>query len=1815
MRRYPKTNRDGALLIVVLALLALFALVGITFLMTAEQEQAAAVAASKEEQFTDPYDALLERAMSQILVGSTDRFSAIGPHSLLEDMYGLGLTNDNNGNPLRIPSGGFAAGNSNFASGNAGAGGMMYISNLPLNNPWLPIKGYYNGRILTMLTGPAKGKSSRITGYAVDLNAGTAALRLMPFAGMKLDGGGAWSPEGAPQAGDAFVVNDLPFNGTGFGYDPRTFGTAAPGTPTLLDAKDSVTGGLIAYLPNPRIPSYNSSFLYNSNIPVAADEDYDVADFQNMLLAYTVASQAGIKVPIPSLHRPALIRYWGNTNNNADPDISDPNNFVRNMQLDLKRRVFLRPLVEDHPKFGEVNPAFAPYNADGSPNTGYAPLGLNGQYYWDVDNDGDGQTDSVWVDLGMPVMSDPQGRLFKPLFALLVRDMDGKLNLNVHGRLNEWLNDPGAQSLAGASNPVATPDGDNGKVSPHKNIFLRPGGGPGSPAGMPAGVQATGVFPVGYALSPASIALSWLDFNLDGTEDPANEDVLLSSGEFLNILRGRVMPDGRVVEGRYGEGWLLNNNAIPLAGMTVDPNSGTFIDDNYPGAVAALNFSTPTILGNGGTAQLYGTPIDLDENGSFFVNAAGQPVYYFMGAGNGPGGSVAEPQYEAEEIDVFTKRSYPTPSNKVSTLDNPFTPEDLEWLLRQYDVDATTLKSRLRDLAPSFSSTPYARNIATTHSFDVPAPSYVPTPEIARALNTAGQSKPNCSIFELIYGRIVASDNFRSGGVLQPVTTTPQERLNTLLGMGALPSQNQDNVAPELLMGLRMDINRPFGNNFDDDGDGVVDDIKEIGNEQLYNGASPVTDRNGDGFINGFDSIARQRFAKHLFILLMTLKDSGYLLESPQQGVSPQERYEMTVRQLAQWCINVADFRDSDDIMTPFEYDVDPFNDNGWSVDGDLTTDDGTDRRVVWGLEFPSVVLTETLAWHDLRCKDEEAGNHKKTTDMNDPDPDVDQFRVPEGGAFVELFCPRYLSMGGVDLGRVVGNYPVWRLGVTTPDQDQFQQRINDKRDTVSLEPKPYPDALVTDPLIQPDGWKGFSNTNRAANTPVTLERYLVFTEANITLWPGVDPERVFYVRRQQTFLDPGQYAVVGSAGRKNGQRKTLLGPPAGSLEFDLSGAFAQLYKGGQVAPYGANPVEIRDVIPCPATQGRDNTYTYSDANLNVDFQFGFNISEPLYDGNDINTWYPITGVSMVTTTYTDQGDGTGEMIDDQLNTVADKPYDMGNTRPVGKLAGDPTTQIFLGTELDYKTVVLQRLANPVLPWNSVTNPYITVDWMPIDLTVFNTSETVDPPNNWAKGLDDRDTYFASRERGGAGNNRNIWRTDWELPEATAKYGRVLQNDDHTFGYLNEPFHSANAPKWLYANNPYNDPTLVGYPNVGQQQKAFPWLVWNNRPFTSGLELLQVPASSPQRLGLEFATMDEQMIPFYKERGDQSPSAPFGHLLNFFFSSKVDSNFTQLHATRDSQTSGVSNYHRLFDYVHVPSRFSGTETMLDPRVYTTGNGQDKAQGEFAPYYAPFNRLSTYREPGRVNINTIPDTDNRVWMGILNGLDTDASWGKVLTSRQGHSNANPRNPTLNSNLPTFFSNPFRSFGSSYYVPSDELARNQNVAMAPYRELIDSSFLRRDLASSAGDNPPVHQDEPLFSFVSEPSVYDSTSGNAPVWKKGEFNDSERNSYYRHQTLQRLSNLLTTRSNVYAAWITVGYFEVRKRSPNDGLPGPPDGNFAEAYPDGYELMGELGADTGEVKRHRAFMIIDRSIPAGFVRGKRLNSFDTVLLKRIIE
>ena len=244
-----------------------------------------------------------------------------------------------------------------------------------------------------------------------------------------------------------FIINGVPFSGTGFGYQP-----SSGQLNRIYDSVNKVYGPApIApdktHWPTPLLPND-----LDNRIPLGgANPDYTAADFQHVLLAAQVYNTVSSTTQtLPSMHRPALINYWINNQTAATW------HGLWTANPDLCRRIMMRPIGTmngiattdnpDHPNFTGSNPN----------SNGFDPI--NGP--WDVDNAGTGVPDSVWVDLGMPVRSSSDGRLYKPLFAILCVDLDGRINLNAHGSLAQAAggspvtSSGGAASFAGGGAPA-----------------------------------------------------------------------------------------------------------------------------------------------------------------------------------------------------------------------------------------------------------------------------------------------------------------------------------------------------------------------------------------------------------------------------------------------------------------------------------------------------------------------------------------------------------------------------------------------------------------------------------------------------------------------------------------------------------------------------------------------------------------------------------------------------------------------------------------------------------------------------------------------------------------------------------------------------------------------------------------------------------------------------------------------------------------------------------------------------------------------------------------------------------------------------------------------------------------------------------------------------------------------------------------------------------------------------------------------------------------------------------------------------------------
>ncbi len=527
-------------------------------------------------------------------------------------------------------------------------------------------------------------------------------------------------------------------------------------------------------------------------------------------------------------------------------------------------------------------------------------------------------------------------------------------------------------------------------------------------------------------------------------------------------------------------------------------------------------------------------------------------------------------------------------------------------------------------------------------------------------------------------------------------------------------------------------------------------------------------------------------------------------------------------------------------------------------------------------------------------------------------------------------------------------------------------------------------------------------------------------------------------------------------------------------------------------------------------------------------------------------------------------------------------------------------------------------------------------------------------------------------------------------------------------------------------------------------QSTYPWFPWNDRPFVSAEEIMQVPASSSSLMLREYAVTNRFTANPYDGDGldsanpgaaesvpdrIQRQSGNFGHLLNFFLAADRPADVLRDPATgqpiltpdNQEQPIGAPNWYRIFDFVEVPSRYVGTETLLSPTVFRETLGFNDPRNAFRP---PFNKISRERDPGRVNLNTVtgrrvdvdPVTGRRkIWSEVYDGImhrygDNNLlvnpsvanpvalqlshfgpAWRDVALSRRGYAQYNadggvdPVEKTaivpdtfangLNRQFPSMFSNPFRSADAGDLVPLANMVRPGVEATYlrghHWLRADDATLLTNPFAQSTvkfpngiawgiagvdddgngivddvreagfgifgGQNPP---DGDALRVVDSTMNQALASSGIPLFSEQMPEpaiDGERNPGMMYQPMTRLGNLVTTRSNVYAIWVTVGYFEV-ERAPdwndsNNAVKTAVRARFGatnndtdaatlagramydRVYPEGYMLGEEMGTDTGNTRRQRAFYIIDRTEPVGFKPGEELNVERMIRVRRRIE
>ena len=1042
---------------------------------------------------------------------------------------------------------------------------------------------------------------------------------------------------------------------------------------------------------------------------------------------------------------------------------------------------------------------------------------------------------------------------------------------------------------------------------------------------------------------------------------------------------------------------------------------------------------------------------------------------------------------------------------------------------------------------------------------------------------------------------------------------------------------------------------------------------------------------------------------------------------------------------------------------------------NGQSLNNTGIGQDDFGFRLIWGMERPDLLLTETLNFHDLGIADTSADASGKTV-YSGEDEDFDQVRRPLGSTYLELYCAANPNVPqSPELYQFDKDRNLWKLELSkmTPRQ---------KADS-PYEGKQFPVWRVaitasTDPRKNEEQEKEFTDTVKAgeSDVSVTYKRTIRKEKNSVAerlLGENAD-QRTFSLHTRQ-FCD----LAIDSSGEKSLDEKlnsrwrgydytvaNILGPCAepqkdglanytdeieldrivwfgwptasGGSAFDTISEFpdaAHIF--GRVKETTGDklttsifpnqylvvaPAEKRAIgseyknenyfgIPSSrkvvmtnlreANSGKwtNSDYilagTYNGLDINSDDKFevnkrGINISEPLWTGS--TDPYPNT---IPTKDITYEGETVTVTDNDRRNTVPDQLFELPATdRKNDRFPIAADHLLGLGTIPGIRSAFVQRVADPNRPYHPFANPYISVDWNMMDLTVFNgeangsgdsqtddrfytaddnevdaTNKILAPKSVFlsdAKKIEfETDTanttsIFSSRawldpEQKGfmpdsltEDRRPNVWArtlSKAELQKEDKAGLRKVVSISSTYHDLTDiyaPFDSSDTRENVVHIFPYH--TLGAYNNAenrvteldGQFSGAanaedlrklyygaparegsdesfqpFEYLVWNDASFSSPAEILLVPASTPGRFGLEYirtrfhkdkengGATDGIHFAFMFQDGAEDPL--YGKLGRSLGSDGGVGGFNMF-GGNESGTNILGSYLNFFNTSNVKGNSLNLSILLDfvtvPSLYMGTQVFCGYDSNGDPVYVP-----TLREPGKINLNTVKESG---WQGILGN--------------------NPRHP---------FTRFAESRSETPFKPA---------AFAPL-EL----NLSDDSDSESGE-----------------SGEDDESGKIPApgnltLLRGDLNaivpSSEKkgnNLYASTEELRKLSGLTTNRSNVFAVWLTVGYFAVERARPGVNMPAfDPDGNnlltyadpvsgqalvdangnlnlpptykycnyYKAIYPDGYTYGKELGSggvDTEGVNRPRAFYLIDRSIPVDFRRGRSWNWTDTILLQR---
>lgn len=1770
--RRVRRSRRAIILLVVLATLTFFSVLVAAYLVFSKQSRQSSVAIALREVNQVEPNLILNEGLMTLIRGTGNEFNPFFGEDLLSDFYGRSDREE----ATLVQVGSQLLPGSNFA---------QFGTSLPVDNSAL-VNDEYTGRIATFLSNdpvhPLVNQSFEIIRSVIDNSGGMPVQILILNVGQS-------NPALVP-VGARLSINGHPRNSPEIGYDGSGVTKTAP--PQAIPV-GGITGLPAAIQPNHLGATTDKSTLLSSGAMFNGDfdEPYDAADHNNWYLSHRREDGS----VIPSFHRPAVINYL----------LNQPNALSNgtNLAISLARGTFRPlPIHQSHDsRLGPTDPALNESFTGGNASFGLrAPLQLNSparidqlaraliEGPWDVDNDADGVPDSVWIDMGLPTFTSQDGKLIQPLIAPMVVDLSGRLNVNAHGNYATTGFSAGATGI-----------GSDWAGNPANPFFFR-----------------------GKGAGPADINFPQVN--------AADLQALYAERYRSPVGTNDVMP------GKPGvDTWtLLRDGRRPQL-----LNAFT----HYNGSVDPFGRSVLGIAPSGGIQVAGdGAPVAI---GTVTANNRNDNPYEF------------------------------SPSQQLNG-DSPFTVAELEVILRQFDFDLNLLPNRLRR---------FVQPLITSN------------PDLSRSLTTISKSS---DVLPMLTS---------NSGDQSPMLVLARQIIPTIT-----QAQIEQLIAPEIRLGRKIDLNRPFGNGVDDFGtpgrddnndgtideagelNGVIDEPAEVAMETQSFVSSDTSDTIPTPFGNaahapnyqfGTTAGGRQLLARHLFVLMMTVSNSiadvfptfGDTIGVPPQvisgGAAEMEdviRRRFRARRLAQWAVNVVDFRDPDSIMTPFEYDEDLSD--GWSVDDNLLTNDGAFRGLVWGVENPELLFTESMSFHNLNVRDTDldVSMQPKGTNNGDDD-DTDQLRLPQGSLFLELYCTRQNSTqlltstnptlepeaAGIplelydlsstpfavqlDLDRTVltrfnsttgvyGNVsdpgfatPVWRIAISEPHSLEYPAA---NAESPLVKRITHPDRLS----FQPEAMDQFD----PAASIIQLDRFVLFnlyaSDADLAtaITPIMDmspggtpaPDRVFFNRLvANPAVGPEQYlnlaprATTHLGSRVYGGSNEPTGPSNQRFEVQADGLIQFDLANTRLTPNTANEIQPGRSLVLqgiqPASWGT------------VGFRPGLNVSEPLPS----NYYQEPTSLLRLSTDVVGYPlDSYARLANDGSvadGTILDQPQDIATGGPIHELtqlttpgAVDPIQ----GSFANYRTAFLQRLADPTAGYDPIRNPYRTVDQIPIDLTVFSgespSTALISPADGAPVAPSVTDVVPGSRQKDGVAVGGSTTREN-----ILFSYSTMLPIPEALPPPVTDHFQLPIATTFNFLNIGFGSPTVVpglsrGRPSaIGGTPTMFPFAMqpFLNRPFSSPLELLLVPACSQGRLLEEFTVAPQVDPTVYNNFSDAVNSqayaasfiSPFRHLLNFFHARRIKTDALGV------ASPPAAEFATALDFMTAGMKFRDEESFM-VRDSFAGTVMDEL------YSPPFNKLVSQDRGGRINLNTL--SDFTTYAGLMQGhmipeeftmenSTNQLGFRNFLQSRRGYSVPGtaqrvvplmpgdpPPSPPFNylpdhldSAFPTEFAGVFKpsTFSEFAIELSSSTATNNYERQLMRRRSSDAGLLRAngDLKVQEPQTLPAAPIIPLLS----------RANNAGSTVPPHLNRT-RDPMLRYQHLMRMPNLVSDNSQVFAIWMTLGFFEVD--------------------PQNVESVGsELDASRGNARRFKALFIVDRSIPVGFIPGQDLNARDIVIFERFFQ